>query len=61
MSLDDALALAGQVLADYETSHARDGSGLALVWVDQLVDVLRELAAAARHGKIGRASCRERV
>ncbi len=49
MSLDDALTLAGQVLADYETSHARDGSGLALVWVDQLADVLRELAAAARH------------
>jgi hypothetical protein len=48
MSLDDALTLAGQVLADYETSEARDGSGLALVWVDQLAGVLRELALAAR-------------
>ena len=49
MSLDDALALAGQVLADYETTDAPDGSGLALVWVDQLADVLRKLALAARH------------
>jgi len=49
MSLDEALELAGRVLADYETSRAPDGSGLALVWVDQLADVLRELAAAARH------------
>jgi hypothetical protein len=49
MSLDDALALAGQVLADYETADAPDGSGLALVWTDQLADVLRKLAAAARH------------
>jgi hypothetical protein len=48
MSLDDALELAEQVLVDYETSYAPDGSGLTLVWVDQLADVLRKLAAAAR-------------
>jgi hypothetical protein len=46
MSLDDALALAGQILADYESPGARDESGLALVWADQLAQVLRELAAA---------------
>ncbi len=44
LSLDDALELAGQVLADYETSGARDESGLAL---DQLAQVLRELAGVA--------------
>src|SRR5262250_3384774 len=49
MPLDDALELAGQVLADYETSDAQDGPGLTLVWADQLADVLRKLAAAARH------------
>jgi hypothetical protein len=48
MSLDDALTLAGQVLADYETSDARDASGLALVWADRLAGVLRALALAAR-------------
>jgi len=49
MSLDDALALAGRVLADYETADAQDAPGLALVWADQFADVLRKLAAAARH------------
>jgi len=48
MPLDDALELAGQVLADYETAQARDAPGLALVWADQLADVLRKLTAAAR-------------
>ena len=48
MPLDEALALAGQVLADYETSEAGDVPGLALVWADQLADVVRKLAAAAR-------------
>ena len=47
MSLDDALALAGQVLADYRSPGARDESGLALVGADQLAGVLRELAGAA--------------
>ncbi len=54
MSLDDALALAGQVLADYESSGARDESGLALVWADQLARVLRELASAASAWRAGR-------
>jgi hypothetical protein len=49
MPLDDVLELAGQVLADYETAEARDVPGLALVWADQLADVLRKLALAARH------------
>jgi hypothetical protein len=49
MPLDNALELAGQVLADYETSHAQDAPGLALVWADQLADVLRKLTHAARH------------
>lgn len=54
MSLDDALERAGQALADYETSGARDESGLALVWVDQLAQVLRELAGAASAWRAGR-------
>ena len=53
-SLDDALTLAGQVLADYETSGAAYESGLALVWVDQLAQVLRELAGAAAAWRAGR-------
>jgi hypothetical protein len=48
MPLDEALALAAQVLADYETAEARDAPGLALVWADQLADVVRKLAASAR-------------
>src|SRR5260370_21966608 len=47
MSVDDALALAGQVLADYEASGAGDAPGLDLLWRDQLARALRELAAAA--------------
>jgi hypothetical protein len=54
MSLDEALELAGRVLADYETSGAADESGLALVWVDQLAQVLRELAGAASAWRAGR-------
>jgi hypothetical protein len=53
MPLDDALALAGQVLADYETADARDAPGVALVWADQLADVLRKLAAARHAGPAG--------
>jgi hypothetical protein len=51
MSLDDALTLARQVLADYETADAQDVPGLALVWVDQLADVLRKLTLAARYAR----------
>lgn len=47
------MSLAGQVLADYETSEARDVPGLALVWADQLADVLRKLAAARQAGPAG--------
>ena len=54
MSLDDALERAGQVLADYEASGAADESGLALVWVDQLAQILRELAGAASAWRAGR-------
>jgi hypothetical protein len=54
MSLDDALALAGQVLADYESPGAREESGLALVWADQLAQVLRELAGAVSAWRAGR-------
>jgi hypothetical protein len=54
MSLDDALALAGQVLDGYESLGARDESGLALVWADQLAQVLRELAGAASARRPGR-------
>lgn len=53
-SLDDALERAGQVLADYETSGAAGESGLALVWVDQLAQILRELAGAVSAWRAGR-------
>src|SRR6266568_2982604 len=44
MSLDAALALAGQVLADYDGSGSV--SGADLLWGDQLARALRELSAA---------------
>src|SRR5260370_722152 len=53
MSLDDALARAGQILADYKSPGAQDESGLALVWADQLAGVLRELADAASAWRAG--------
>ena len=53
MSLDDALARAGQVLDGYESPGAQDESGLALVWADQLAGVLRELAGAASAWRAG--------
>lgn len=53
MSLDDALKRAGQVLDGYESPGAREESGLALVWADQLAAVLRELADAASAGRAG--------
>src|SRR6266487_2310922 len=46
MSLDDALTLAGQVLADYDASGAGDSRGPDLLWRDQLARALRELAEA---------------
>ena len=46
MSLDDALALAGQVLADYDGSGQGDAPGPDLLWRDQLARALRELAEA---------------
>lgn len=61
MSLDDALARAGQVLADYETSGAADESGLPLVWVDRLAQVLRELVGAASAWRAGREQDRPAV
>src|SRR5205809_793491 len=53
MSLDEALVLARKVLADYESSGAGEESGLALVWVDQVAHVLRELAGAASAWRTG--------
>jgi len=52
MSVDDALALAGQVLADYEASGAGNASGLDLLWRDRLARALRELAAAVSIGHV---------
>src|SRR5216684_1732099 len=52
MSVDDALALAGQVLADYEASGAGNASGLDLLWRDRLARALRELAAAVSSGHV---------
>ncbi len=51
MSLDDALALAGQVLADYDASGVVNTPGADLLWSDLLARALRELArvAAIRH------------
>lgn len=46
MSLDDALALAGHVLAAYAASGPADMSGPDLLWADQLARALRELADA---------------
>jgi hypothetical protein len=47
MSVDDALALAGQVLADYDASGAQAASGADLLWSDLLARALRDLATAA--------------
>jgi hypothetical protein len=61
MSLDDALALAEQLLADFESSGAQEESGLGLVWVDQLAHVLHELADAASAWRAGRACDRSAI
>jgi len=47
MSLDDALTLAGQVLADYEASGLDAAAGAERIWPGRLAQALRDLAAAA--------------
>jgi hypothetical protein len=47
MSLDDALALAGQVLADYEASALETSGGVERIWPGRLAGALRDLSAAA--------------
>jgi hypothetical protein len=51
MSLDDALALAEELLADYDASGLESVAGPDILWRDQLARALRELAtaASARH------------
>lgn len=46
MSVDDALALAEQVLGDYDAAGAVQAPGPDLLWSDLLAGVLRELADA---------------
>lgn len=46
MSVDDALALAAQLLADYDAAGAGDAAGPDLLWSDLLARALRELADA---------------
>jgi hypothetical protein len=47
LSLDDALTLAGQVLADYEASGLDTAAGAERIWPGRLAQALRDLAAAA--------------
>jgi hypothetical protein len=47
MSLDDALMMAGQVLADYETSGLETAPGAERIWPGRLAQALRDLAGAA--------------
>lgn len=47
ISLDDALMLAGQVLADYEASGLDAAAGAERIWPGRLAQALRDLAAAA--------------
>jgi hypothetical protein len=47
MSLDDALTLAGQVLADYEASGLDTAGGTERIWPGRLAAALRDLSAAA--------------
>jgi hypothetical protein len=47
MSLDDALALAGQVLADYEASALESACGAERIWAGRLSRALRDLTVAA--------------
>lgn len=46
MTVDDALALAGHILAAYAASGPEDTPGPDLLWADQLARALRELADA---------------
>src|SRR2546423_14345752 len=47
MSLDDALTLAGKVLADYEESGLDTAIGTERIWPGRLAAALRDLSAAA--------------
>jgi hypothetical protein len=47
MSLNDALALAGQVLTDYAASGLADAPGAERIWPDRLAHALRDLTVAA--------------
>ena len=47
MSLDDALTLAGQVLADYEASGLDTAIGAERIWPGRLAAALQDLSAAA--------------
>ena len=47
MSLDDALTLAGQVLADYEASGLDTAPGVDRIWPGRLAGALRDLSAAS--------------
>lgn len=47
MSLDDALMMAGQVLADYEASGLETAPGTERIWPGRLAQALRDLAGAA--------------
>jgi hypothetical protein len=47
MSLDDALTLAGQVLADYEASGLDAAPGVERIWPGRLAGALRDLSAAS--------------
>ncbi len=46
-SLDDALMMAEELLADYDASGLGDAPGPDILWRDQLARALRELATAA--------------
>ena len=47
MTLDDALMLAGQVLADYEASGPGAAPGEERIWPGRLAQALRDLAGAS--------------
>ncbi len=47
MSLDDALTLAGQVLADYDASGLAGAASVEGIWPGRLAHALRDLSAAA--------------
>lgn len=47
ITLDDALTLAGQVLADYAASGLPDAAAPERIWPDRLAQALRDLTVAA--------------